>query len=94
MQVGVKAPVGFNSSAPIRPVVKVHFLGWSVIEDMYVLQSEVFEVTKEAFEAKLRIYKTYHQPMAPGEIQSLLITYEQYKFGNSKISLLQLLDET
>ncbi len=75
-----------GSNVPVK-VSKVHFLGWTYKEDMYVLQSELFEVTKQAFETKVRMAQTFKQPITGAEIKSLKNTYELHKFGDSKCCL-------
>lgn len=81
---------GTGSVIPVR-VTKVHFQGWNYKEDMYVLQSELYEVSKEAFQTKLRVAQTFNQPMTNPEIRALMRTYESYKFGNSKFLIMLIL---
>lgn len=66
------------------PVTKVHFSGWNRSRDMYVLQSELYEVSKEAFQAKLRVARAFNPPIAFNEVKTMMKVYEAYNFGNSK----------
>lgn len=63
---------------------KVHFVGWNDKENMYILQDELFEVTKEAFLMKIRVANEFKQPMTSSEVRYLKLTYVRKNFGNSK----------
>ncbi len=84
VQANAYAQLETNGDLSRVPVSKVHFLGWNYKEDMYVLQSELFEVTKRAFQMKMQVARTYKHPIPATEIRALKTAYELNNFGKSK----------
>jgi len=84
VQANAHAHLETNGELTRVPVSKVHFLGWNYNQDMYVLQSELFEVTKQAFQMKLQVAETYKHPIPVLEIRALKRAYEFHNFGKCK----------